>query len=167
MKIVIDTVRGYQLLYIIIEFDYKFSSYCYNVSLLILRSPPLRVLFLFYTILLLHIYPPLVDQIAGVDPYPINPFLKSLGSSCKAENYYSCITSSLMRPKSQLQRIQCGSSSFFLDIIWLSFVLCFQDACPYQQSLLECCPGWQTTHLNLGFAQLMMHSSSDHLPGLL
>ena len=31
--------------------------------------------------------------------------------------------------------------------------------CPYQQSLLERCPRWQTTFSDLGYAQLMMHSS--------
>ena len=49
-KIVPGTVRGDQLLYIILEVDYKYSSYCYNISLSILRSLSLRVFFLFYTI---------------------------------------------------------------------------------------------------------------------
>ena len=49
-KIVLGTVRGDQLLYIILEVDYKYSSYCYNISLSILRSLSLRVFFLFYTI---------------------------------------------------------------------------------------------------------------------
>ena len=61
MKIVLGTVRVAQLLYIILEVRYKCSSYCYSNSFLILRSPLLRVFFLFYTILLLHLYPPRVD----------------------------------------------------------------------------------------------------------
>ena len=36
-----------------------------------------------------HLYPPCVDQIVSVDPYPISTFLKSLGSSCKAKNHCS------------------------------------------------------------------------------
>ena len=61
MKIIIGIVRGAQLLYIILEVGYKYNSYCYNNSLLILRSTPLRVFFLFYTILLIHLYLPHVD----------------------------------------------------------------------------------------------------------
>ena len=93
--------------------------------------------------------------------------MKFLGSSCKVKNYCLDITSSLMRSKSLLQSIQCSGSSFLLNIIWLSSVLCFQDACLYQQNLLERCPEWQTTISDLGFAQPRMHSSSDHLLGLL
>ena len=51
MKIIIGIVRGDQFLYIILEVDYKYSFYCYSISLSILRSPALRVFFLFYTIL--------------------------------------------------------------------------------------------------------------------
>ena len=61
MKIVLSTVRGVQLLYIILEVRYQCSSYCYSNSLVVLRSPLLRVFFLFYIILLLHLYPPRVD----------------------------------------------------------------------------------------------------------
>ena len=35
-KIVISTVQGSQFLYVILQFDYKYSSYCYNISLSIL-----------------------------------------------------------------------------------------------------------------------------------
>ena len=35
-KIVLDTVRGDQFMYIILEVDYKYSSYCYSISFLIL-----------------------------------------------------------------------------------------------------------------------------------
>ena len=43
----------------------------------------------------------------------------------------------------------------------------FYDACPCQYNLLECSLGWQTTPLNLGFAQPRRHSYSNHLLGLL
>jgi len=39
MKIDLGTVRGDQFLYIILEIDYKYSSYCYSVFLFILPSP--------------------------------------------------------------------------------------------------------------------------------
>ena len=35
-KVAIGTVRGDQLMYIILEVDYKYSSYCYSISLSIL-----------------------------------------------------------------------------------------------------------------------------------
>ena len=99
-KIVLGIVRGDQFLYISLEVGYKYSSNCYSVSFSILRSLSLKVSLLFYTIFPFHLYPPRADQIVGVDPCPISTFLKSLGSSCKAENYYSGITSSLMQPES-------------------------------------------------------------------
>ena len=105
IKIVFNTIRGDQFQYISVEIDYKYSSYSYSVFLLIFRSPFLSVFFLFYTILLFHLYPPRVDQIDDVDSCPISTFLKSLGSSCKAERYCLGITFSLMRPESQLQSI--------------------------------------------------------------
>ena len=137
-KIIIITIRGDQFLYIIIEIDYKYSSYCYNISLSILRSPFSQGFLSILYFLPSFISPPCVNQIIGVDPCPINTFLKSLGSSCKAENYCSNITSSLMRPESQLQSIQCGGSSFLLDISQFPFVLYVHDAHPYQQKFRQC-----------------------------
>ena len=99
-KIVIDTVQGDRFLYISLEVSYKYSSNCYSVSFSILQSLCLRVSLLFYTIFPFHLYPPRADQIIGVDSCPISIFLKSLGSSCKAENYCSGITSSLMQSES-------------------------------------------------------------------
>ena len=87
-------------MYILLEVGYKYSFDYYNISLLILRSPSLKVSLPFYTIFSFHLYPPRADQIIGVDPYPISTFLKSLGSSYKAENYCSGIISSLMQPES-------------------------------------------------------------------
>ena len=56
-KIVIGTVQGDQFLIIFLEVDYKYSSYYYNISLSILRSPSLRVSLLFYTLFLLSSLP--------------------------------------------------------------------------------------------------------------
>ena len=60
IKIVIGIV-GDQFLYISLEIDYKYSSYNYSVFLLIFRSLPLRVFFLFYIILPLHLYLPHIN----------------------------------------------------------------------------------------------------------
>ena len=73
---------------------------CYNVFLLVSQSPPLIASFSFYTLFPFHLYPPRVGQLVGVDTCPISIFLKSLCSSCKAENYYLGITFTLMRLKS-------------------------------------------------------------------
>ena len=124
-KIVIDTIQENQFLYVSLEFvaTVFFSSF----------SDPFPLGFSFYFILSssFHPYPLRVDQIADVDSCSISTFLKSLGSSCKIENYCLDITSSLMWSESQLQSIQCGGNSFLLDIIWLPSILCFQDAYPY------------------------------------
>ena len=139
MKIVLGTIREDQFLNIILEVDYKYLSYCYNVSLLILRFLSLKISLLFYTIFPFHLYPPHADQIVGIDSCPISTFLKSLGSSYKAENYCSGITSSLMQPESQLQSIQCGGSSFPLNISQLSFVLFLPDTYPHPWNGPEHC----------------------------
>ena len=47
IKIILGTVRGDQFLYISLEIDYKYSSYSYNVFLLIFRSLPLGSSFYF------------------------------------------------------------------------------------------------------------------------
>ena len=72
---------------------------CYSVFLLISRFPSLRVFLSFYTIFPFHLHLPRANQIVNVDHCPINTFLKSLGSSYKAESYCSGITFSLMQPK--------------------------------------------------------------------
>ena len=70
---------------------------CYNVFLLVSQSPPLIASFSFYTFFLYHFYLSRVGQMVGVDTCPISTFLKSLCSSCKAENYCSDIISTLIR----------------------------------------------------------------------
>ena len=86
---------------------------CYNVFLLVSRSPLIDSFF-FYTIFPFHLYPPRAGQIFGVDTCLISTFLKSLYSSCKVENHCSGIISTLMRLEGYLQSIQCGGSSFLL-----------------------------------------------------
>ena len=140
-KIVIGIVRGDQFLYIILEVDYKYHSYCYSISLLILRSLFLGSSHCFIFSSFFHLQLPRVHQFASVDPYSISSFLKSLESSCKAKKYCSDITSSLIRPESQLQSIQCGGSSFLLDISQLPFVLYVHNAYSYQQNILKCYSG--------------------------
>ena len=61
------------------ESDYKSSSCCYSVFLLIFRSPFLVYSFSFILSSFFHLHPPLVDQVSGLDPFPISTFLKSLG----------------------------------------------------------------------------------------
>ena len=88
-KIVLSTIRGDQFLYIILEFDYKYSSYCYCILLLNLRSLSLRASLLFYT---------LFSLVSSPSTYRLDCWCWSLshqhipevfGSSCKAENYCS------------------------------------------------------------------------------
>ena len=88
-KIVLDTVRGVQLLYISLKFDYKYNSWLLQCFSLSFSIHLLRVSFPFYTIFPFHLHLPRANQIVGVNLYPISTFLKSLGSSCKAESYYS------------------------------------------------------------------------------
>ena len=86
----------------------------YSVSLLISRSLSLIASVFFYTLSTFRLNPPRAGQMVGVNTCLINTFLKSLRSSCKAENHCSGITSTLMQPKVQLQSIQCGDKSFLL-----------------------------------------------------
>ena len=99
-KSILGTIRRGVFLYVLIENGYKYDSNCYSPYSTKFLIPFLWVSLLFYTILPYHLHPPRADQIIGVDSCPINPFLKSLGSSCKAENHCSGITSSLMRLES-------------------------------------------------------------------
>ena len=82
------------------RFDYKVSSWllqCFSLHFWspILIAPPSFIPFSLF-ISTLHMQARLVD----LDTCPINPFPKSLRSSCKAESYYSGITSTLMRLES-------------------------------------------------------------------
>ena len=136
-KIILNTIQGDQFLYIFLEFDYKYIFQCYSILLSNFQSPLSRPPFYFILSFPFHLCPPRVDQIVGVDPCHISTFLKSLGSSCKADNYCSGITSSLMQPESQLQNIQCSCSSFPLNIYHLPFVLYVHNVYLYQQNFLE------------------------------
>ena len=99
-EIVLGAVRGDQFLYISLKFDYKYNSWLLQYFSLCFSIPILRVSLLFYTIFPFHLHLPRANQIVGVDPCLISIFLKSLGSSCKAESYCSGITSSSMWPES-------------------------------------------------------------------
>ena len=115
-KIVLGEVRGDQFIYIYIYISSLITNSvldCYNVFLLVSRSPSLIDSF-FYTIFPFHLYPPRAGQIFGVDTCLISTFLKSLYSSCKVENHCSGIISTLMRLEGYLQSIQCGGSNFLL-----------------------------------------------------
>ena len=88
------------LVYISFEFGYKSSSCSYSVFLLILRSPLLKVFFLIYTVF------PLSSSSSTCRPgfwywfisYQHIP--EVFRSSCKAKNYCSGITSTLIRLES-------------------------------------------------------------------
>ena len=69
------------------------------LSLTNFRSPSLITSF-FYTFFSFHLYPSRAGPMVSLDTYPISSFLKSLGSSCKAENYCSGIISTLMQLES-------------------------------------------------------------------
>ena len=66
--------RRLALIYNSFESDYKSSSYCYSIFLLIFRSPFSVYSFSFILSSLFHLYPPRVDQVFGVNPFP-NSFL--------------------------------------------------------------------------------------------
>ena len=59
------------------------------------------------------------------------------GMVIRLKKYCSKVTSLLMRPGSQLQSIQCGGSSFPLDIFGFPSFLYVYGARPYYQSFLE------------------------------
>ena len=84
--------------------------YCFSVQLQISSSPIPVFLFLFYTFLSSCSYFTRVYWRVGVDTCPICTFHQS-PCSCKAKTYCSNITSTLMRPESQLQCISCEGSS--------------------------------------------------------
>ena len=60
-KMVLGIVRGDQFLYIFLEVDYKYSSYCYSISFLFFRPFLLRSLFHFILSFSFHLCPPHVD----------------------------------------------------------------------------------------------------------
>ena len=66
---------------------------------------PLRSLLSFILHLSLHLYPTHGQLMAYANPCPINLLQKSLGMVVRLKKYCSKITSSLMRPESQLQSI--------------------------------------------------------------
>ena len=95
-KIILGTVRRYQFLYISLNLITNTvliaTVFLFQICDPFLSGPP----FYFIPTFQFHLHPSHAYQIVGVDICPISTFLKSLGSSCKAENYCSDITSSLM-----------------------------------------------------------------------
>ena len=79
--------------------------YCFSVQLQIAPSPVPVFLFPLYTPLLSRSYFTRVYWRVGVDTYPICTFHQSPCSNCKAKTHCSGITSTLIRPESQLQCI--------------------------------------------------------------
>ena len=98
-KIVLDTVWGDQFLYISLKFDYKYNSWLLQSFPFVSPSPSLIATSFFYTLFLFHLYPPHAGQMVGIDTCPISTFLKFLYDSCKGENHYLGIASTLMQPK--------------------------------------------------------------------
>ena len=78
-RIVFSTIWGDQFLYISLELDYRHSSCCYSVFLLILHTLFLVHSLFFILLHSFHLHLPCVDQIVVVDPCPISTFMKSLG----------------------------------------------------------------------------------------
>ena len=98
---------------------------------------PLGSLLSFVLHLFLHLYLTRRQLRIYADTCPISLLQKPLGMVIKLKKYYSNVTSSLMQPGNQLQSIQCGGSSFPLDIFEFSFFLYIYGICPYHQRFLE------------------------------
>ena len=102
-SIVLGKIRGGLFLYIVLNFSYKFDYrmfQCFFPPHLFLLPP-----FPFYIIPSSRSHFTRVYQRVGVDICPICTFHQSPCSSYKAETHCSGITSTLMRPESQLQCI--------------------------------------------------------------
>ena len=89
-KIVFSTVRRDQFFYISFKFDYKVISWWLQFFSLSFSIPFSHCPLLPLYSLPFYLYPPRANQMVGFDPCPISTFLKSLCSSCKAENHCSC-----------------------------------------------------------------------------
>ena len=93
-------LRRLFLVYISFKFDYKSSSCFYSVFLSIFRSPSFRGFFHSYTILFLPSPPSTCRSSCWLWSLSYQHLPEVSGSSCKAENYCSGITSTLMRSES-------------------------------------------------------------------
>ena len=98
---------------------------------------PLGSLLSFILHLFLHLHLTRGQLMVYANICLISLFQKSLGVVVRLKKYCSEITSSLMRPKNQLQSIQCGGNSFPLDICGFPSFLYVQGTRPYHQSFLE------------------------------
>ena len=113
-KTVLGKVRRESFLYIVLRFNYKFGSRLLQCFFHNFPIDHLIVSSFFYTVSPPHLHLPHVCQTVCVNTCPISTSHKSSCGSCKAEIHCSGITSTLMRPKSQLQCIECGGSIFLL-----------------------------------------------------
>ena len=86
--------------------------YCFSVQLQIASTPVPVFLFPLYTPLLSRSYFTRVYWRVGVDTCPICTFHQFPCSSCKAETYCSSITSTLIRPESQLRAFNVEAAAF-------------------------------------------------------
>ena len=87
--------------------------------------------------LFFHLYPTRKQLRIYADTYPIGLLQKSLGMVIKLKKYCSKVTSSLMQSGSQLQSIQCDSSSFPLYIFGFPSFLYIYDIRPDHWSFLK------------------------------
>ena len=135
-KIVLGTIRGDEFLYISYKLITNLISNCYSISLLISRSPPPRIFTLIYTISSFSSlsYTWTIDCLCWSLSHQHLPEI--FGGSCKAESYYSGITSTLMRPGVRCRAFNVVVATFFSDISQLSFILSFPDVCPYEHDCL-------------------------------
>ena len=84
----------------------------------------------FILCLIFHLYSTCGQLMAYADPCPISLLQISLGVAIRLRKYCSKITSSLMRPESLLQNIQCNGSSFPLYIFEFPSFLYICEAHP-------------------------------------
>ena len=130
-KFALNTIRECQFLYNLIKQVTNTILIATVLSFSIFPIPSLKVLSLIYIIFPSHPPPTRGQQIAQVDPCPIHPLLKSLRVAVRLKKHYSKITFSLMQLGSQMKSIQCGGSSFSLDIYELPSFLYVHDERPY------------------------------------
>ena len=165
-KIVIGTIQGDQFLCISHKFNYKFDSrllQCFSLDFLI----P------FYHCLLLLLYSLPLSSLPPM--FKPNCWCLILVPSVPSRSLYVIVvklktTIQVSHPHKCGQRVSCRAFNamvavFSLDILGLSFVLCFCNAYPCQQNFLEHSPGRQTTSTDLNIGWLRRHSSSAQPPG--
>ena len=89
------------------------------------------------------------------------------GVSCKAESYCSGITSTLMQPGVQMQRIQCGGSNFLLRYFSTLFCLIPLGVYPFKHDCSLLCSWWMVRPFDLYSALMRRCFSLDNVPNSL